>query len=131
MARDPWKPRKTPSPFITSKQVKPEKPKNLLGAAGNRDMALRAGKAKVCLSLTYDGLPRVVEIQVVGTTLKNRPAMRVYQVDGQSHSTPAVDWRLFCFDECFNVSVTQRQASPPRSDKNNRDKGFKRIDWSY
>jgi hypothetical protein len=131
LARDPWKPRKPPNPFKAPKQPKPEKPKNLWGAAGNREKALQAGRARVCLSLRYDGLPRMVEIQVVGTTLKDRPAMRVYQVDGQSNSTPTVDWRLFCFDECFDVSVTQRQAAPPRSDKNNRDKGFKRIDWAY
>lgn len=127
MAKNPWNSKAPASPFPTAKS---EKRKNTWEACANREKAIQAGRSHVCLSLTYDGLPRIVEIQVVGTTLKDRPAMRVYQVDGQSNSSTTADWRLFCFDECFDVSLTQRQATGPRSDQNDRDKGFERIDWS-
>ena len=108
-----------------------EKPKNFVEAARNRKLALDAGKEGVCLSLRYDEKPRVVEVQVVGTSLKDRPAMRIYQVEPQTNPAPSRNFRLLCFDECFSVALTQRQAAPPRSNKNNRDEGFKRIDWAY
>lgn len=108
-----------------------EKPKNFVEAERNRQLALEAGKKRVGLSLRYDGKPRVVEVQVVGTTQKDRPAMRVYQVDPQSNPSPSENFRLLCFDECFGVALTDRQSAPPRSNKNNRDEGFNRIDWAY
>lgn len=108
-----------------------EKPKNPFEAARNRELAVEAAKKRVCLSLRYDGKPRVVEVQVVGTTLKDRPAMRIYQVEPQTNPAPSANFRLLCFDECFSVSLTQRQAAPPRSNKNDRDEGFRRIEWAY
>ena len=117
--------------FKSIKQPAPPKQKNPFEAGRNLELALQAGKAKVCLSLRYDGEARIVEVQVVGTTRKDRPAMRVYQVDPQSDPTPSKNFRLLCFDECFSVALTQRQAAAPRSDKNNRDEGFNRIDWAY
>ena len=108
-----------------------EKPKNPFEAARNRQLALDAGQKRVCLSLRYDGKPRTVEVQVVGTSLKDRPAMRVYQIEPQAYAATSSNFRLLCFDECFSVALTDRQAAPPRSHENNRDKGFNRIDWAY
>ncbi|WP_423142067.1 hypothetical protein ACOYW6_01490 [Parablastomonas sp. CN1-191] len=108
-----------------------DKPTNTFEANRNRQLAVEAGQKRVCLSLRYDGKPRVVEVQVVGTSLKNRPAMRVYQVEPQSNPAPSANFRLLCFDECFSVALSNRQAAPPRSNKNNRDEGFTRIEWAY
>ncbi|MEQ1883289.1 MAG: hypothetical protein ABL878_20230 [Burkholderiales bacterium] len=113
------------------KQPTPEKAKNPFEAAHNRTLAIEAGQNRICLSLRYDGESRIVEVQVVGTTRKDRPAMRVYQVDPQPDPTPSKNFRLLCFDECFGVALTQRQSAPPRSNENNRDKGFNRIEWAY
>ena len=109
----------------------PEKPKNTLQAVGNRQLAIEAGQKLVCLSLCYDGKARVVEVQVVGNSRKDRPAMRVYQVDPQPDPTPSKNFRLLCFDECFRVALSQRQVAAPRSNQNNRDEGFNRIEWAY
>jgi len=108
----------------------PQRPKNVFEAARNRTLAIEAGQKRLCLSLEYNGTRRIVEVQVVGTTRKDRPAMRIYQSDPQSNA-PAANFRLLCFDECFQVALTDRQAAPPRSDKNNRDEGFNRIEWAY
>ena len=108
-----------------------DKPTNPFEAGRNRQLALEAGQKRVCLSLRYDGKLRVVEVQVVGASLKDRPAMRVYQVDPQSNPAPAANFRLLCFDECFGVALSDRQVAPPRSNKNNRDEGFNRIEWAY
>jgi hypothetical protein len=107
------------------------KPKNIFEAGRNHQLALEAGKKRVCLSLRYDGKARIVEVQVVGTSRKDRPAMRVYQVNPQADPTPSKHFRLLCFDECFSVALTDRQTAPPRSNNNNRDEGFNRIEWAY
>ena len=100
-----------------------------LNANLNRQLAIEAGKRGLCLAFTYDGLPRVVEVHTVGVTTAGRPAMRAYQVDGQSNTPPIPDWRMFCFDECFNVALTDRKSTAPRPNYKERDKGFKIIDW--
>ncbi|MBS0255816.1 MAG: hypothetical protein JSS36_11575 [Proteobacteria bacterium] len=54
--------------------------------------------------------------------------MSVYQVDGQSNSPPIPDWRLFCFDECFDVRLTNVPSAAPRPQYKKGAKQFKRID---
>jgi hypothetical protein len=103
------------------------KPKNVAEATSNQELALQALARGVCLSLRYDGLPRIVEVHTVGITQANRPAMSAFQVDGQSDSGPIPDWRLFCFDECFEVALTDLPARPPRPEYKKGAKQFVRI----
>jgi hypothetical protein len=109
-------------------KVKPNKPKNLAQAGDNHRKAIEAINQQVCLSCTYDGLFRVVEVHTVGTTTARRPAMSVWQVDGQSNSTPVTGWRLFCFDECFNVALTDIPSKPSRPEYKKRAEQFRVVD---
>lgn len=110
---------------------KPTRAKNTAQAAGNRDLALQALQESRCLNLTYCDCYRVVEVHTVGITRAGNPAMSAYQIDGQTDSTPIPNWRLFCFDECFNVSLSNLPASPPRPDYSKGAKQFGRIDAEF
>lgn len=112
-----------------TKQPKPERPKNASGAAANREKAISALCQKLCLALTYDGLPRIVEVHTVGTTRADRPAMSVYQVGGQTHEGSVTDWRTMCFDECFDVALSDNPSAAPRPNYRRGAKTFKRIDF--
>lgn len=101
---------------------------NLAQAGDNHRKAIEAINRRLCLSLTYDGLHRVVEVHTVGTTTAFRPAMSVWQVDGQSNTPPIPDWRLFCFDECFNVTLTDLPSTAPRPQYKKGAKQFRLID---
>ncbi|NLS01184.1 hypothetical protein HGP17_30500 [Rhizobium sp. P38BS-XIX] len=104
------------------------KPKNFSQAGFNKELAITALHTGVLLTLTYDGLPRVVEVHTVGVTTAGRAAMSAYQIDGQSNTPPIPDWRLFCFDECFNVAITSTKANSPRAGYKRRAKPFGKID---
>jgi hypothetical protein len=101
-------------------------PKNQFEAARNRELALEALRRS--LSFDYHDCRRIGEVHTVGTSLKDRPSMSVYQVDGQCNDTTIPGWAYFCFDECFNVSLTDRPAFPPRPDYSKGAKNFRRID---
>lgn len=111
-----------------SHKVKLYKPKNISEANTNRALALEALDKALCLSLTYDGLLRIVEVHTVGTTTAFRQAMSVWQVDGQSNTPPIPDWRLFCFDQCFNVSLLDIPSTAPRPKYKKGAKQFRSID---
>jgi hypothetical protein len=109
-------------------KIKGYKPKNLAQAAQNKALAISAIEKGVCLSLTYEGLPRVVEVHTVGTTTAFKPAMSAYQVDGESGMPPASDWRIFLFDECFDVALTDTASTAPRADYKKGARQFRSID---
>ena len=113
------------------KPIKFSSPKNLAGAAKNKELALDALSKGLCLVLQYDGCHRVVEVHTVGITTAGRPAMSVYQIDGETNSTPIPDWRLMCFDECFGVALLDLPSAPPRPDYKKGAKQFKRIDAEF
>lgn len=103
-------------------------PKNIAKAAENRQLAMAALAEGACLSFTYHRLPRVAEVHTVGITTAGRPAMSVFQVDGESDTPPIPDWRLFCFDECFNVALTDIPSLAPRPEYKKGAKQFRIID---
>lgn len=113
---------------IKTESIKIEKPKNYVGATSNKARAIEAIRNGTCLSLTYDDLPRIVEVHTIGLTRIERPAMSVFQVDGQSNDGPELGWRLMCFDECFNVSLSDRPSAAPRADHCRGAQTFKWID---
>jgi hypothetical protein len=129
----PFKPPKVKNPFAPIKATKPkafkiEPKKNPYEAAANKQKALSALATGRRLALTYLDCHRVVDVYTVGTSTAGRPAMSIYQVDGQSNTPPIPDWRFFCFDECFNVAATDIPASATRSDYKKGAKQFKFID---
>jgi hypothetical protein len=134
---NPWgikKPRKPskPKPFGSApKPIKPNAKKNPLEASGNKTKAIEALKSGRRLSLVYDDCFRLVDVHTVGTTTAGRPAMSVFQVDGQTNTPPIPDWRLFCFDECFNVTVTDVPSTAPHPDYKKGAKQFKFIDAEF
>ncbi|MEC5323310.1 hypothetical protein VSX60_08685 [Aurantimonas sp. A3-2-R12] len=113
---------------LKTKRVPAYQPKNPSEAARNKQQAVSAIGDGLCLTLTYHGYHRVVEVHTVGTTTAGRPAMSAFQVDGQSETPPVPDWGLFCFDECFNVALSNIPSSAPRPDYKKRAKQFRLID---
>jgi hypothetical protein len=111
-----------------SQKIKPYKPKNIAQAAQNKVLAVAAIDQGVCLSFTYEGLHRVTEVHTVGITTAFRPAASVWQIDGQSSTPPIPDWRLFYFDECFDVALTNVPSIAPRSEYKKGAKQFRSID---
>lgn len=131
---NPFRPARQPAPFGGRPAkvgrpavVKPEKPKNHMQAGSNLTAAQEALARGVCLSFSYDGLPRVVEVHTVGFTRADRAAMNVWQVDGASEDGPIPDWRTFCFDECFDVRLTDMASEAPRQGFRRGAKQFARI----
>jgi hypothetical protein len=111
-----------------SQKIKQYKPKNLAQAAENKTLAIAALDKGVCLSLTYEGIPRTAEVHTVGTTTAFKQAMSVSQV-GDERNTPSVsDWRLFSFDECFDVALTDTPSAAPRPGYKKGSKQFRKID---
>lgn len=111
-----------------AKQPKREKPKNTLAAASNRTAAVDALRKGICLTLTYDDLPRMVEVHTVGISKAERPAMSCYQVGGQSNEGQPLGWRMMCFDECFNVQLSNYPSNAPRPGYRKGAKTFARIE---
>lgn len=130
-----------PTPFLTGlpkprklkvagfgQKIEPPRNKNTFEAERNRQAALEALAGKMCLALTYLDCHRVVEVHTVGITTAGRPAMSVWQVDGESNTPPIPDWRLMCFDECFDVRLSDVPSTAPRPDYKKGAKQFRRID---
>lgn len=117
-----------PRPFKRARAVDPDWPKNWLHARKNQQLALEALTRGVCLSLRYHDCGKVVEVHTIGTNSKDRPAMSVYQVDGQCNDSAILGWAFFCFDECFNVALADRPSGAPRPGYRKGAKQFRRID---
>jgi hypothetical protein len=128
MARKPtfggWKPPK--NPFKAFKPIKPEWPKNRL-PNGLPDLAIRALREGRCLAFQYHGCFRVVGVFTVGLTQANRPAMSAWQVDGQANDIAIPGWGIFCFDECFDVALSDHPTPPAPSDYRKGAKQFRVI----
>lgn len=111
-----------------SQKIKPYKPKNIAQAAQNKALAIEALDKGICISLTYEGLPRIAEVHTVGTTTAFKPAMNAFQVDGESSAPPVLGWRVFLFDECFDVALTDTPSTAPRADYKKGAKQFRKVD---
>jgi hypothetical protein len=124
----PKRPSRPKNPYTAPKPIKPQAKKNLYEAGENKAKAISALQSGVCLILTYDDCYRVVEVHTVGTTTAGRPAMSAWQVDGDTNSPPIPDWRLFCFDECFDVALSDIPSTAPRPEYKKGAKQFRFID---
>lgn len=127
---NPWGMSKMPKPKKAT-AFKQEWRKNLYEAGANKAKALDALRGKACLTFTYHNLPRIVGVFTVGLTQTGRPAMSAWQIDGQSESNTIPDWGLFCFDECFDVALSDRPMPPTPPDYRKGAKQFKFIDAEF
>lgn len=78
--------------------------------------------------IVTDGLDRVVECATLGYTTAGMPAVRGYQIEGDTHSGTVPCWRLFLIDRICELELTEARFSgePPAYEKS--DKAFSRID---
>ncbi|MFC3309566.1 hypothetical protein [Blastomonas aquatica] len=106
-------------------------PKNPLAAAKSRQDALLALAQRRCLTFTYHGCYRVVGVFTVGLTQAGRPAMSAWQIDGQSNSGTVPKWGLFCFDECFDVALSDLPMPTQPADYSKGAKQFRIIDAEF
>ena len=67
-----------------------------------------------CLTLTYDGKPKTVEVHAYGLSNKDSaPVLRVFQVDGES-SRPLPSWALLRLDKVTDITPTDIPSQAPR-----------------
>lgn len=88
-----------------------------------------AGQAGRCLSLSYNGFARLVEVHAVGVTRAGNRVMRVWQVSGGSSSGKPVGWKLMSIGEASNMAISEQIAQVPRERYRRGDKAMARIDW--
>lgn len=72
--------------------------------------ALKQGKR---LRITYDGVSRVVEPHVVGTSTAGNPVMRAWQVSSTKPGGNGV-WRLFRLDKTWRFTILDERSEAPR-----------------
>lgn len=93
------------------------------------DLSVTAGQAGVCLSLTYNGFSRIIEVHAVGVTRAGNRVMRVWQVSGGSSSGKPVGWKLMSVNEASSLTLTEQRSQAPRNLYRRGDKAMARIDW--
>lgn len=94
------------------------------------DLPISAGQAGVCLSISYNGYARIVEVHAVGVTRAGNRVMRVWQVSGGSSSGEPVGWKLMSVNEAHSLALTEQRSQAPREGYRRGDKAMAgRIDW--
>lgn len=91
-------------------------------------LLVSAIKEKRIVTFNYDGLDRVVECATLGYTTAGMPAVRGYQIEGDTHSGTVPCWRLFLLDRIRGLELTEARfaGEPPAYERS--DKAFSRID---
>ncbi|WP_040603411.1 MULTISPECIES: hypothetical protein [Parasutterella] len=91
-------------------------------------LLVSAIKEKRIVTFNYDGLDRVVECATLGYTTAGMPAVRGYQIEGDTHSGTVPCWRLFLIDRIRGLVLTEEHfySEPPFYKKS--DPSFSRID---
>ena len=85
-------------------------------------LLVSAIKEKRIVTFNYDGLDRVVECATLGYTTAGMPAVRGYQIEGDTHSGTVPCWRLFLLDKILWLSKTGEHFDGEREDYNPSDK---------
>lgn len=78
-------------------------------------LLVSAIKEKRIVTFNYDGLDRVVECATLGYTTAGMPAVRGYQIEGDTHSGTVPCWRLFLIDRIRGLVLTEEHfySEPP------------------
>lgn len=89
-------------------------------------VACEALQQKKCLSISYDGHSRIVEVHAVGTSTAGNPVMRGWQVRCTKPGGNGC-WRLFRLDKAWRYSITDEVSQAPRRGYNPHDADIKFI----
>lgn len=84
-------------------------------------------RSRRVVTFHYDGLPRIVEPFLIGTTTAGRPALRGFQTGGGSQSGRVPGWHLFSLDKIVGLATCQKRFSGVRDGYNPSDKGMQTI----
>lgn len=94
---------------------------------GTYETLSRAIAMRQVVTFSYDGLPRVVEPFLLGTTTAGRLALRGYQTEGGSKSGIVPGWHLFSIDKIVGISMSPATFSGMRPLYNPSDKAMSSI----
>ena len=75
-------------------------------------------RSRRVVTFHYDGLPRIVEPFLIGTTTAGRPALRGFQTGGGSQSGRVPGWHLFSLDKIVGITMTPTTFSGVRDGYN-------------
>lgn len=78
------------------------------------------------LSLTYDGIDRIVEPHTVGVSKTGNDVLRCYQTAG-GHITPGHEWDLLLLNKIRYLTATGMTFSTPRPGYKKGDRGMTKI----
>ena len=84
-------------------------------------------RSRRVVTFHYDGLPRIVEPFLIGTTTAGRPALRGFQTGGGSQSGRVPGWHLFSLDKIVGITMPPTTFSRVRDGYNPADKGMSAI----
>lgn len=80
-----------------------------------------------CMSFSYDGKPRTIEVHAIGASTKDGgTVIRGYQIAGES-SRPLPCWALFRADEIFDPELTETFSLAPRISEGYNPLGDKQM----
>jgi hypothetical protein len=113
------------------KAARAEWPKNTFEASSNRVLAIKGLDEGVCLTFIHHNCRRVVGVFTIGVSEAGRPTMSAWQVDGESNGRTIPSWGNFCFDECFDVVLSDRPMPPAPADYRKGAKNFKSIEREF
>lgn len=89
--------------------------------------AISAIDKKKLMSLTYDGVERLVEVHAVGISGQNNPVMRVFQISGGSQSGEKDGWKLMKLSKAANFRLMDFPSEAPREGYAADDSAMKEI----
>lgn len=93
----------------------------------NTDMACAALQDGRVLEITYNGLPRRVEVHAVGVTKSGAVVMCCWQTDGGSSSGEQVGWKLMTLDDITAARISDESSGGPRPGYRRGDSRMTRI----
>ncbi len=84
-----------------------------------------------CLSFSYDGKPRTIEVHAIGASTKDgATVIRGYQVDGES-SRALPCWALFRADTIVDPELTEVFSLAPRISEGYNPAGDKQMSQQF
>jgi hypothetical protein len=93
----------------------------------SREDICKAIRNRKVISFRYQGLQRKAHPYACGLTKDRNPALRGFQVDGQSRSGPIPDGRLFLLRNIVDFRITDESFTPDWKDYRKNDKGMVTI----
>lgn len=91
-------------------------------------IAQKAMRLNKPLELSYDGLPRLVEVHAIGISSTGKHVLRVYQTSGDSVSGETPGWKLLNIGKIFDPpKIIDTVSMAPREGYQSGDKAMIEI----